>query len=117
MRKKLRFKLMQRLLLLLLIAPLVACQPAAPPDSPASTPVEEKATKQLTMADYEAIPDEATLAEARTLLGSDGKEMSSSEVAGIKTAIYIWENTPPTSNITLTFQNGKMVSKAQFGLK
>lgn len=98
---------------------LAACN-QAPPETPTTAPApttEEKTAKQLTLADYEAIADGITLEEARKALESDGKQMSSSDIGGIKTEIYIWENTPSTSNITLTFQDGKMVSKAQFGLK
>ncbi|MBP0021954.1 MAG: hypothetical protein J7647_30905 [Cyanobacteria bacterium SBLK] len=102
-----------------LLTTAIACNPAPPETTtaPAPTTAEEKPAKQLTLADYEAIANGITLEEARKALESDGKQMSSSEVAGIKTEIYIWENTPPTSNITLTFQDGKMVSKAQFGLE
>ncbi|MBP0018974.1 MAG: hypothetical protein J7647_15675 [Cyanobacteria bacterium SBLK] len=115
---------MRYLLPLFLSVSLVACQNAVSPDTSVLTESEAKikekiqeAQKSLTMADYDAIPNGISLEEAQALLGSNGKEMSSSEVAGIKTEIHIWENNPPTSNITLTFQDGKLANKAQFGLK
>lgn len=50
-----------------------------------------------------------------SLLG-EGSELSSSEVAGIKTVIYSW-NGSGFSNMNVTIQNGKVIGKAQVGLK
>ena len=48
------------------------------------------------------------------LLG-EGTQKSSSEVAGIKTALYLWNGDGITS-ISATIQDGKIASKAQAGL-
>ncbi|QHI73663.1 DUF3862 domain-containing protein [Aminipila terrae] len=50
------------------------------------------------------------------LLGEDGSETSSSEIAGIKTVIYTWSGSG-IANMNVTIQNDKVVSKAQLGLK
>lgn len=46
----------------------------------------------------------------------EGREQSSSEVSGIKTAIYAW-NGAGLSNMNVTIQNGIVTGKAQAGLK
>lgn len=46
----------------------------------------------------------------------EGREQSSSEVSGIKTAIYAWNGTG-LSNMNVTIQNGIVTGKAQAGLK
>ena len=54
--------------------------------------------------------------EALVILETAGTERSSNEIAGIKTAMYEWRN-PDGSNVNAIFQNGKLIQKAQFGLK
>ena len=46
----------------------------------------------------------------------DGTELSSSEIAGIKTTIYTWDG-KGLSNMNVTIQNGVVTGKAQLGLK
>ncbi|WP_097025564.1 DUF3862 domain-containing protein [Clostridium peptidivorans] len=46
----------------------------------------------------------------------EGREETSSEVSGIKTAIYSWSG-PGISNMNVTVQNGVVTGKAQAGLK
>ncbi|SDP61732.1 DUF3862 domain-containing protein [Clostridium gasigenes] len=53
--------------------------------------------------------------DVKTLLG-EGKELSSAEVSGIKTAIYQWNGTG-ISNMNVTIQNDIVTGKAQMGLK
>lgn len=43
--------------------------------------------------------------------------MSSSEMAGYKTVMLMWTGTSMGANMNAMFQNDKLVSKAQFGLK
>jgi hypothetical protein len=50
------------------------------------------------------------------LYGKAGKELSSSSIGRNFTIIYKWEN-EDSSNLNATFQNDKLVSRAQFGLK
>lgn len=49
------------------------------------------------------------------VIGRPGEEMSRSEFAGIVTVLYSWRN-PDGSNMIVTFQNDRSISKAQFGL-
>jgi len=53
-----------------------------------------------------------------SILGSQGTEMSSSDIAGYSTVMYSWDGEGGFgANMNATFQNGELVSKAQFGLK
>jgi hypothetical protein len=55
--------------------------------------------------------------EAVRILGEDGEEMTSSEIAGIRTEMYMWKAKGFSGgNMNATFQNGALVSKAQFNL-
>jgi hypothetical protein len=50
-------------------------------------------------------------------LGCNGSEMSRSEIADYTTVMYTWEGKDFASNMNAMFQNDKLVSKAQFGLR
>jgi hypothetical protein len=50
------------------------------------------------------------------ILGSPGTEVSRSDLGGTSTVMYQWQNADG-SNMNAMFQNGKLVSKAQFGLR
>lgn len=49
------------------------------------------------------------------LLGEEGTQESSSEVAGIKTVLYSWDG-PGISSMNITLQDDKIMTKAQMGL-
>jgi hypothetical protein len=44
-------------------------------------------------------------------------ELSSTEIAGVKSVMYKWDGESFASNMNATFSNNQLVSKAQFGLK
>lgn len=71
----------------------------------------------VTMEKFTSIKEGMTYEEVVGVLGSEGEVMSSNEIAGIKTVMYKWDGASVMSNMNATFQNGKMVSKAQLGLK
>jgi len=71
---------------------------------------------RITMAKYEAALTGMTYTEVCGVLGTQGEESSRVELAGTTTVIYTWKN-PDGSNMNATFQKGKLVAKAQFGLK
>lgn len=52
------------------------------------------------------------------IIGEEGTVLSESEIANIKTIVYSWYGEGSVgANANITFQNGKVTSKAQFGLK
>jgi hypothetical protein len=69
----------------------------------------------VTMAKYSQLREGMTYQEVTKIIGTNGEQISSSDIAGYKTVMYQWINTNG-SNMNAMFQNGHMVSKAQFGL-
>jgi hypothetical protein len=72
--------------------------------------------------------DQAGLAGVRTrksyrevvnIIGREGEELSSSEIAGIRAVMYSWKSDIPgdIGNMNVMFQNDELIQKAQFGLK
>lgn len=84
------------------IALVASC---AAPTSPAS----------VTLAKYDQLTTGMTYEAATAILGP-GTEVSRSGSGDSEAIMYSWKN-PDGSNMVATFQGGKLVSKAQFGLK
>lgn len=93
----------------------------APPSSETSAPETAQAAPappkpSLTMATFQQLATGMSYRDAVTILGSEGTEMSRNELAGTVTVMYQWTGTG-IANMNAMFQNDKLVSKAQFGLK
>lgn len=87
-----------------------------PPTVTEEKPIEEKKTDtKVSYENFLKINMGAKYDEVKNILG-DGKEESSSEVAGIKTNLYSW-NGSGISNLTITMQNDEVTAKAQAGLE
>jgi hypothetical protein len=69
------------------------------------------------MANFSQLKTGMTYAQVVKILGKDGEEMSSNEISGIKTVMYKWDGNGFGANMNAMFQNGKLMSKAQLGLK
>ena len=65
---------------------------------------------------YASLKPGMTHSAVKVVLGSGGTEKSSSSVGGISTIALSWQN-DDGSNMILMFQNGRLVSKAQAGLR
>lgn len=76
----------------------------------------KKEDKEVTLKEFNEIKTGMSYDEVVKIVGFEGEESSMNELAGIKTIMYTWSN-PTFSNMNATFQNDKLVSKAQFGLK
>jgi hypothetical protein len=70
----------------------------------------------VTMAEYEQIHEGMSYEETVAIIGSPGEELSRSDMAGYSTVMYSWQN-DSGSNMNAMFQNGKLVNKAQLGLR
>jgi hypothetical protein len=75
------------------------------------------------MEKYNKVNPDMTIVQINTIAGIKGQEMSSTTMPAIPgimgtltSQVYSWAN-PDGSNMTIMFQNGKVISKAQFGLK
>ena len=71
----------------------------------------------VTMEKYNKVEMGMTYREVVKILGPADQELSRSEMAGFTTVMFMWEGTGMGANMNLMLQNGKVVNKAQFGLK
>lgn len=71
----------------------------------------------VTLSNFNRIHEGMTYQEVVSILGSRGELISSSTVGTIKTEMYMWEGEFLGANMNAMFQDGKLVSKAQFGLE
>jgi hypothetical protein len=76
---------------------------------------EERNPGLVTSLKYAELYTGMSYGSAVEVIGTSGKEVSSSNLAGYATVMYEWVN-PDGSNMNLTFQNNRLVSKAQSGL-
>jgi hypothetical protein len=72
---------------------------------------------RVTLAKFSELKDGMSYYQARDALGCNGTLMSRSDVAGYATVMYGWDGAGFAANMNAMFQNGNLVSKAQFGLK
>lgn len=79
-------------------------------------PREPLPTLGVTMAGYNRLHDGMRYEDAVDVLGSPGEEVSSSRVGTTSTRMYSWSAARGIGNMNAMFQNGRLVSKAQFGL-
>jgi hypothetical protein len=77
----------------------------------------------VSMAKYSQIQNGMTYGEVVNIIGSQGQELSRNSMdsipgvmSSISTVMYSWQN-PGGSNMNAMFQNDRLISKAQFGLK
>lgn len=75
---------------------------------------EKKEDTKVTYDNFLKVNMGAKYDEIVAILG-EGKELSSSEIGGIKNIIYTW-NGSGISNVTITIQNDEVTAKAQAGL-
>jgi hypothetical protein len=54
--------------------------------------------------------------EAVRIIGDPGEEITSSDLGGIRTVGYSWKNFDG-SNAMVIFQNDRLTTKSQFGLR
>jgi hypothetical protein len=95
-----------------------------PAGKKANSAADKKEAKQaedpFTLANYERIRMGMTESEVEGIMGSPGREQSSSSFGqgtqfAVDTKLVAW--TKWGRSVTVTFQNGKATLKAQFGLK
>ena len=72
---------------------------------------------EMTLNEFNRIETGMTYDEVCKIVGSYGFEMSRSEIAGYQTVIVGWDGIGQIgANANVTFQNGKVIAKAQAGL-
>jgi hypothetical protein len=70
----------------------------------------------VTMDKFNKIQSGMSYQQVVNIIGKQGEESSRVDVSGYNTVLYMWQNGDGT-NMNAMFQNDKLVSKAQFGLK
>lgn len=98
---------------------LAAFMPKSGRVSPLATAVSEAAgveSSQVTMANFSNIATGMSYKQVSTILGESGTELSRNDIAGFETVMYQWQSSG-LGNMNAMFQNGRLISKAQFGLR
>lgn len=70
----------------------------------------------ITASEFTELRDGMSYAEAQKVIGAPGEVISSSNLGGISTQMYMWKNSNG-GNANAMFQNDKLITKAQMGLK
>ena len=69
----------------------------------------------VTAQGYARLQSGDNYATAVAKLGCEGSEISRSDIPDYFTVMYMWEGKPLGANMSATFQNDKLISKAQLG--
>ena len=100
------------------IAPTTQTPSTATAPPAAEAPAPPKQRTGVTMANFSRLKSGMSYSQVVSILGSEGTEMSSNDIGGYTTVMYQWEGRGGFgANMNAMFQNGELVSKAQFGLK
>jgi len=71
----------------------------------------------VAMESYNKLQTGMTYEQAVSILGEEGKEMSSNDIAGYKNVMYMWKAGGfSVGNMNAMFHNGALLQKAQFEL-
>jgi hypothetical protein len=72
----------------------------------------------VTLAQFNRLSDGMSYDEAVQLLSRPGVEQSRSSIGDLVTVMYSWQGAGmPGANMNAIFQGGRLISKAQFGLR
>jgi hypothetical protein len=97
----------------ILTTTIAAVPMAAALTMPASAAVDKQTFAEIKMG--------MTYDQVRALFGADGDQTSQSEIAGQKSAVYVWHvwhpDGNPVASVVCVFANGHLISKTQIGLK
>ncbi len=96
-----------------------APKPAATPSvANTATPKVKSSDKtaSLTLDDYNQLKNGMSKSEVEQILGSEGEQVSSSEIGKYKIETYKWQG-ENFSFVIITFRNDKVFSKSQANLK
>jgi hypothetical protein len=78
--------------------------------------VSRRSASGVSLAAYMQIENGMSYGQVQEIIGTAGEEISSSNIAGYSTVMYSWKNWNG-SNMNAMFQNDRLVTKAQFGLR
>lgn len=76
----------------------------------------ESPSKGVTMDQFSRVQTGMTYREVVAILGEPTQQLSQVEVAGQRSAMFSWDGEGFGANCNVTFSNGQVMAKAQFGL-
>lgn len=80
--------------------------------------ISDEVNEEMSLDEYNKIETGMSYADVTEIVGSYGNEEAKSDVAGYSSSIFTWVGAGPTgSNANVTFQNGRVIAKAQVGLQ
>lgn len=97
--------------------PATAGTPVSTAAAATPAPAPRPAEPEVTMANYDRLRTGMTYRQVTAIVGPPDEEMARSEVAGYETVMYSWRQGMFGANMNVMFQNGRLVQKAQFGLR
>lgn len=71
---------------------------------------------KATKAKYKKVKNGMSLKQVEKIFGGEGSLTSDTNIAGYTSQIYTWYGDSLGANCTITFSNGEVVSKSQYGL-
>lgn len=78
----------------------------------------QQTTCSATMSAFSELREGMSYAQAVSIIGCSGSLMSSSEMSGFKTEMFMWSGSGTLgANMNAMFQNNQLVIKSQFGLQ
>lgn len=89
----------------------------ATPEIGTPTPETPEPSGGVTLANFKRVKTGMTYAEVSEIFGGPGDLSTETEMLGTKMEIYSWRATAGLGNVTISFTDGRVASKAQFGLK
>lgn len=78
--------------------------------------VNDQSAAKATMDKYNQVETGMTYDEVVAIMGGDGELSSDTKIAGVSSKLYMWDGEDIASNCSITFSDGKVSSKSQFGL-
>ena len=72
---------------------------------------------KATMEAFNQVENGMSYEQVADIMGGEGELTSETEIAGITMSIYTWSGTSTFSSCQITFQNGEVSSKSQYGLE
>ncbi len=81
------------------------------------TKAAARAECTATMSKFLNLQTNMSYSHAASILGCRGEEVNRAETGGISLVVYQWKGNGILSSMNATFQNDRLVAKAQLGLK
>lgn len=87
------------------------------PDVETPTPETPRPSGGVTLANFERVKTGMTYAQVSEIFGAPGDLSMETDIVGTKMEIYSWRAATGFGNATISFRDGRVASKAQFGLE